>query len=134
MGGRAEVGRAEVVRCAPYLPVLDVAVTGAYYGERLGFTREYEAGQPPVFAIYSRGAASVMLRRVAGPIVPSEAQGGTWDLFCWVTGLDALFDELAKREVTIVYPPTVQAYGTREFAIRDCDGHVIGFGEPVTGT
>ena len=119
----------QIVRSAAYLPVLDVAATGSYYRNRLGFSCEYEAGQPPVFAIYTRGAASVMLRCAAGPIVPSEAQGGTWDLFCWVIGLDALHAELTAKGVTVVYGPVVQPYGTREFAVRDCDGHVVGFGE-----
>ena len=70
-----------------------------------------------------------MFRRVAGPVVPSEAQGGAWDVFCWVTDLDALFLELGEKRATIVYPPTLQPYGVREFAIRDGDGHVLGFGE-----
>lgn len=119
----------EIVRCAPYLPFADVAATGDFYRTRLGFTREYAAGDPPEFAIYRRGAAIVMFRRVTGPIVPSEAQGGTWDLFCWVVGLDALYAELQAQQAEIVYPPTLQPYGVREFAVRDGDGHVLGFGE-----
>lgn len=119
----------EIVRCASYLPVPDVSRTGDYYRSHLGFACEYAAGDPPEFAIYRRGAATLMFRRVTRPIVPSEAQGGTWDLFCWVSGLDALYAELLTRQVDTVYPPTLQPYGVREFAVRDCDGHVVGFGE-----
>ena len=46
-----------------------------------------------------------------------------------MTDLDALFLELGEKRATIVYPPTLQPYGVREFAIRDGDGHVLGFGE-----
>jgi uncharacterized glyoxalase superfamily protein PhnB len=120
---------AEIVRAASYLPVADVSATAIYYRDVLGFFCEYEGGSPPEFAIYRRGAATVMFRRVAGPVVPSEAQGGTWDVFCWVTDLDALFLELSGKHATVVYPPTLQPYGVREFAVRDSDGHVLGFGE-----
>lgn len=120
-----------IVRSAPYFPVPDVAIAGAHYRDVLGFTCEYSAGDPPEFAIYRRDVASVMLRRVAdgARIVPNEAQGGTWDLFCWVTELDALFVDLSERGATVVYPPTLQPYGVREFAIRDASGYVLGFGE-----
>jgi catechol 2,3-dioxygenase-like lactoylglutathione lyase family enzyme len=123
----------DIIRAATYLPVRDVVATATYYRDVLGFRCEYEAGTPPEFAIYVRGAATLMLRRVATRVVPSEAQGGTWDVFCWVTDLDALFQELRGKDATVVYPPTLQPYGVREFAIRDCDGHVLGFGETPPG-
>ncbi len=124
-------GVPEIQRAAAYLPVTDVAAVGAYYETVLGFRREYSAGEPPEFAIYVRGAASIMLRRVADGtrIVPNEAQGGTWDVFCWVGGLDALFEQLRAGGATVVYEPTLQPYGTREFAVRDPAGYVLGFGE-----
>lgn len=122
-----------IIRAATYLPVEDVVAAATYYRDVLGFRCEYEGGAPPEFAIYNRGAATVMLRRVAGRVVPSEAQGGTWDVFCWVTDLDALFEELSGKNATVVYPPTLQPYGMREFAIRDSDGHVLGFGETPPG-
>ena len=40
-----------------------------------------------------------MLRRVADGtrLVPNEAQGGTWDVFCWVRDLRALHAELVAN-------------------------------------
>ena len=43
--------------------------------------------------------------------------------------LDALFEELTRLGATVVYPPVVQPYGIREFAVRDPNGYVLGFGE-----
>jgi len=32
----------------------------------------------------------------------------------------------------IVYGPLIQeSYQIKEFAVRDCDGHVLGFGQPL---
>jgi len=120
-----------ILRTAVYFPVPDVASIGAYYRDTMGFDCLYSAGDPAEFGIYGREGATVMFRRVTGAsrLCPNEAQGGTWDVFCWVRGVDALFNELAAKGAVVVYPITVQPYGTREFAIRDPLGHVWGFGE-----
>ena len=93
------------------------------------------AGSPTQFAIVRRDGLAIMLRRVADAscIRPNEKQGGTWDVFFWVNGLASLFAELSARGADIVYGPTVQdAYSMEEFAVRDGDGHVLGFGEQLT--
>jgi uncharacterized glyoxalase superfamily protein PhnB len=128
---------ARLVRAAPYFPVADVERAAAHYERAFGFQREYVGGRPPEFAIVARDGLAIMLRRVADParIVPNEAQGGTWDAFFWVRGVRALHEELRARGAEVVYGPLVQpAYGMEEFAVRDADGHVLGFGEPVAVT
>ena len=123
----------QIVRSAPYFPVADVERSAAHYERVFGFTREYVAGVPPQFAILSRDGFAVMLRLVPQPerIVPSEQQGGTWDAFFWVRDAKALHGELLARGAIIVYGPIVQeAYHMEEFAVRDLDGHVLGFGQP----
>ncbi len=121
-----------IERSATYLPVADLATTLRYYEEVLGFAREYVGGDPPEFAIVSRDGLAVMLRLVPDGrrIQPMEAQGGTWDVFFWVHGVDALAKELVSAGAEVVYGPVVQeAYGMKELAVRDPDGHVLGFGE-----
>jgi catechol 2,3-dioxygenase-like lactoylglutathione lyase family enzyme len=124
--------RARILRGAPYFPVPDVAKAGAHYRDVFGFHLEYAAGTPPEFAVYSRDGCPLMFRRApdADRIVPNEAQGGTWDAFFWVTDVQALHDELERRGAELVYGLTVQPYGMKEFAARDPDGYVLGFGQP----
>jgi catechol 2,3-dioxygenase-like lactoylglutathione lyase family enzyme len=120
-----------IVRGAPYFLVADVASTGAFYASVLGFTCEYSAGDPLEFALYSRDGHAIMLRRAPDPglIRPIEAQGGTWDVFFWVDDVGSFHRELESGGAAIVYPPTVQPYGMKEFAIRDPGGYVLGFGQ-----
>jgi catechol 2,3-dioxygenase-like lactoylglutathione lyase family enzyme len=122
---------ARLVRSAPYFPVPDVRATAEEYERVLGFRVEYAAGEPPLFAICSRDGLGIMLRRVDDParIRPVEGQGGTWDAFFWVDRVEALHEELSGRGARVVYGPVLQEYGMREFAVRDRDGHVLGFGE-----
>ena len=66
-------------------------------------------------------------------ISPNEQQGGTWDVFFWVSDIRALHAELVANGADVVYGPTLQeAYHMTELAARDADGYVLGFGEPVT--
>jgi hypothetical protein len=122
----------QFLRGAPYFPVADVGTTADYYERVLGFAREYFAA--PHFAIVARDGQAIMLRLVAAPerIVPNEKQGGTWDAFFWVRNVQGLCDELRGKGADIVYGPLAQeSYRMTEFAARDCNGYVLGFGEPT---
>ena len=124
-----------LLRSAPYFPVADVAKLAAYYERTFGFRIEYTGGPPgapPVFAIVSRDGFPLMLRLVsdASRLRPSEKQGGSWDAFFWVDDAEALCSELRSRGADVVYGPLVQSeYDMKEFAVRDPDGHVLGFGQ-----
>lgn len=120
-----------ILRGAPYFPVADVARIGAYYRDVLGFRCEYSAGEPPEFAVYSRNGSPIMFRRVAdgSRICPNEQQGGTWDVFFWVDDVESLHNELVGKYSEVVYAPVVQPYGMKEFAVRDPNGYVLGFGQ-----
>jgi catechol 2,3-dioxygenase-like lactoylglutathione lyase family enzyme len=121
-----------LVRSAPYFPVADLEKASAYYERVLGFRREYAGGTPPQFAILSRDGLPIMLRLVsdAARISPNERQGGTWDAFFWVTDAQGLYDEFRSNAADLVYGPIIQAeYHMKEFAVRDVDGYVLGFGQ-----
>jgi catechol 2,3-dioxygenase-like lactoylglutathione lyase family enzyme len=122
----------QLLRSAPYFPVADVERSAMHYERVLGFRREYIAGSPPEFGIMSRDGLSIMLRRVpsVSQISPNERQGGTWDVFFWVRDVRGLHAQLSANGADIVYGPMIQeAYGMEEFAVRDVDGYVLGFGE-----
>ena len=44
-----------------------------------------------------------------------------------VADVDRLYDEISARGAVVQLPPTNQTWGTREIAIRDPDGNVLGF-------
>jgi catechol 2,3-dioxygenase-like lactoylglutathione lyase family enzyme len=125
----------QLLRSAPYFPVADVEQSLAHYETVLGFRRDYVGGSPPEFAILKRDGLSIMLRRVADPalVCPNEKQGGTWDAFFWVRNARALHAELAASGADVVYGPVKQDYQMEEFAVRDADGHVLGFGQIMDG-
>ena len=124
----------QILRAAAYFPVPDLIASVDHYEQVLGFSREYVGGTPPEFAILSRDGFPIMLKLVPRTtrLSPNEQQGGTWDAFFWVRDVRALHEELAGRGAEIVYGPIVQqAYNMEEFAVRDRDGYVLGFGQSL---
>lgn len=123
----------QLLRSAPYFPVVDLERSIAHYQRVLGFDREYVGGTPPQFAILSRDGLPIMLRLVGASerISPNEKQGGTWDAFFWVRDAQTLHAELKANGAEIVYGPIVQDYQMEEFAVRDCEGYVLGFGQAL---
>ena len=125
----------QLLRSAPYFPVADVERSAMHYERVLGFNGDYLADSPPEFAIMSRDGLAIMLRLVpnASAISPNERQGGTWDVFFWVRDVRALHTELSANGADIVYGPVVrQSYQMEEFAARDSDGYVLGFGQSIS--
>lgn len=119
---------------AAYFPVADIEQSAAHYERVFGFRREYTGGNPPVFVILSRDGLPIMLKLVGAgeQIVPNEKQGGTWDVFFWVRDVRVLHAELKANGADIVYGPIVQeSYPMEEFAVRDREGYVLGFGQKV---
>src|SRR2546427_1589176 len=130
----SSVRTSQLLRSAPYFPVADLEQSAAHYERVLGFHCEYSGGPPPQFAILSRDGLAIMLRVVPTPerISPNEKQGGTWDAFFWVRDARALHAELRANGADIVYGPIVQnAYQMEEFAVRDREGYVLGFGQAL---
>ena len=124
----------QLLRSAPYFPVADIEQSATHYERVLGFKREYVGGSPPQFAILSRDGLAIMLRVVADArhIIPNEKQGGTWDAFFWVRDARALHAELHANGADVVYGPTLQeSYHMEEFAVRDREGYVLGFGQAI---
>jgi catechol 2,3-dioxygenase-like lactoylglutathione lyase family enzyme len=123
----------KLLRVSPYFPVADVERTARYYETVLGFNPDYMAGSPAMFAILSRDGQPLMLRRIDDPkaIVPMQKQGGAWDAFFWVSDARELHHELRASGATVLYEPIIQPYQVDEFAVRDQDGHVLGFGQKL---
>jgi hypothetical protein len=118
-----------VLACLLALPILTTLMNftgmlGGYIAESLISGMSLQ--------LYIRSAFAFIEFEAAADIRPNEAQGGTWDVFFWVSGLEDLHGELVGRGADIVYAPIVQeAYHMLEFAARDVDGYVLGFGEPL---
>jgi len=126
--------RARLTASAPVLLVRDVVAAANHYRDAMGFHYERFWGEPPSFVILKRDEMFVMLRQAEDPahVVPHwKVAHNLWNIYFWVSDVEALHAEFVERGATIDYGLCDQPYGCREFGTQDPDGHDIGFGQPI---
>lgn len=117
------------------VPVRDVVATVDFYADVLGFERRL-ISEDESFAIVVHGEAAVHF--VATDDEKAlEATANNISIYLWVRQLDALYAELGPKLAALgedrVRPPFDQPYGMREFHVKDPDGCLLLFGEPLEG-
>lgn len=126
---------AKLTASSPVLVVRDVVAAANHYRDAMGFTYDRFWGHPPNFVILKRDGMFVMLHQAKDPkhIVPHwKVAEKLWNIYFWVSDVDALHSEFVARGATIDYGPCNQPYGCREFGTQDLDGHDIGFGQVIS--
>lgn len=123
-----------MTRVAPYFLVDDVFATAEFYRDVLGFTFHQFFGDPPSFTIVERDDARIMFRQVrpakADVARPNRSvMDETFDVYVYVSSVDALATELRAKKADIVEGPVNRVYDMRELLVRDCNGYVLAFGQ-----
>ena len=105
----------------PQLPVADVTAAQAWYRDVLGLEIAWTRGE-------SFGA--VRSRNVELFLAKSDARSPA--TFCvLVDDADFAYALCRERNVAIAEPISSTPWGTREFALRDLDGHLLRIGHSI---
>ena len=112
----------------PMLQTKDVRTTIEFYTVLLGFrvTGSWPAANP-VWCMLERDGARVMF--IANEHLGEPRMTGT--LYVETTDVLTLYHRISAR-VDVQWGPEVYEYGMHEFAIKDCNGYTISFGQPVS--
>ena len=118
-----------MIRCMPVLQVADVKRSMAFYCDQLGFISNGTWGDGPNFAIVQFGRVTIALDRsqADGPIPVNQY----WAAYVYVEDADALSARFRKKGVEILRGPEDTFYGSRDFDVRDPDGHILAFGHDL---
>ena len=110
---------------ASVFPVGDVKKSTEYYRNQLGFTVNFEWGEPPTYAVLKRGeAVSVHFTKREDDYEPSKTHPA---IYVFVCDVDAVYEEFTSKGVEIVNPIGDREYGMRDFDIRDPNGYILAF-------
>lgn len=140
MTAAAERAAVEFGAVVPHMAVPDVVRTAEHYRDVLGFEvagywdgeeMHHDPSRIAVFGIVRRGQVSIHFNRGEQARLPSRVSEGAYDLYFNVMNLDTLADELRERGAEILDGPEARVYGQRELVVRDCNGFVLAFGEPL---
>jgi catechol 2,3-dioxygenase-like lactoylglutathione lyase family enzyme len=121
---------------APFFIVREVALSVAFYRDRLGF--ELVVATPPdepFFAMLRRSEVSIMVKAILPEVLPlpnhTRHHWAPWDAYVHTPDPDALAAELLSRGVALHAPLTDTEDQLRGFAVQDPDGYVLFFGRPL---
>ena len=113
---------------APQLVVTDVVKTAEYYRDVLGFTILGYFGEPPIYTIVRRDGVEIHFGKAENRGVSnSEVRSGSFDLYIWVSDIDAIFEELKAAAADIVEGPVKRVYNSIEVVVKDCNGYSLVF-------
>jgi catechol 2,3-dioxygenase-like lactoylglutathione lyase family enzyme len=112
------------------LRTTDLAESIRFYTEQLGFTLEFQYED---FYAGIRAGRHLIHLKLADEVDPSIAfvdHGGHFHLYLDVADVSAAAEELRRRGVHLEQEVHDTEWGTREFVIKDYQGHTLCFGQP----
>jgi catechol 2,3-dioxygenase-like lactoylglutathione lyase family enzyme len=126
----------QITSAAPALLVKDVFETAEYYRDVLGFSFDGIFGLPPSFVIVERDGVRLMFRQPpkGAPRASNETLIAEFmDVFLYADDVEALAEEYRAKGAEIVHGPTYwPIWNGKELAVRDCNGWVLVFGQPMS--
>jgi catechol 2,3-dioxygenase-like lactoylglutathione lyase family enzyme len=118
-----------ILSITPQLRTTDLDASIRFYTEKLGFSVEFQF--EGFYAGIRAGNASFHLKLVddPDPSIPFVVEGEHLHLYFGVEDAVAAAAELKQRGVPLTQEVRDTEWGTREFALRDDQGHTLYFGQ-----
>lgn len=118
---------------APTFLVADIAATGRWYAEHLGFhiAGTFPDSEPYAYASLQRDGVEIMLLRLVGyekPDLTAHRSEGLWDAYFRMQGIHSFYEGL-RGQTFVRMPLKKQEYSDWEFEVRDPNGYILVFSE-----
>ncbi len=118
-----------VIHTRHVLAVKNLALSSAYFVEKLGFDRDFTA---PGWEFLSFGIFKVMLGECPDSLWAHETGDHSYFGYALVEDVDEVYNELRSRGAEFIQqPPADKPWRLREFGVRTPDGHRITFGQEI---
>ena len=118
-----------LARAVPVIFVANVKTSALFFNETLGFSIDFLHGEPPFYGSVSRDGATLHLKFVHEPVlvVGTQDRDGFICAFIEVEDVEGLYAEYIGAGATFDQELKKQAWGGRDFIVRDPDGNGICF-------
>ncbi len=109
---------------APILAVRELSAAIRYYEKTFGFKVAMQTVDPMPYAIVERDGVCIHL-------TVDDTRRGKGALYTMVDDVDALHEAVEAQGANVIEPPDDRVYGMRDMYVRDPDGNLLGFGQPL---
>jgi len=122
-----------LTRAVPVISVANVGASAGFFKDTLGFAIDFLHGRPPFYGSMSRDGACVHLKFVHAPVLAVGAQDrdGFIVAFIEVENVKGLYAEYLAAGAIFDQKLKKQAWGGRDFIVRDPDGNGLCFVGPA---
>ena len=118
-----------VIHTRHVLAVKDLAVSAAYFKDKLGFDLDFTA---PGWEFLSFGIFKVMLGECSDAMWAHETGDHSYFGYAFAEDVDEVYNDLKTRGAEFTQqPPTNKPWGLREFGVVTPDGHRIMYGQEI---
>jgi len=111
------------------LAVKDLAVSAAYFKEKLGFELNFTA---PGWEFLTFGDFKVMLGECSDTPWAHETGDHSWFAHALIENVDDVYAEVTGNGAEILSKIEDKPWGIREFCVKTPDGHRIVFGQLIS--
>jgi catechol 2,3-dioxygenase-like lactoylglutathione lyase family enzyme len=119
----------QVSHLIPQLRTTDLSASIRFYTAQAGFTLEFQYEDFYAGIRVGRQLFHLKLADVKDPSIEFVDNGGHFHLYFDTDDAVAAAAELKSKGVRLVADVHETAWGTREFAVKDDQGHTLYFGE-----
>jgi predicted enzyme related to lactoylglutathione lyase len=112
----------EITASIPVLPAVNIDEVKKYYDSQLGFKLTADYGD---YLIFRRDSAELHVIQLDDPRIAEKTS-----CYLRVQEIDKLHDEY-QRQGVVRAPLESKPWGMREFAVVDCAGNLLRFGERI---
>ena len=118
-----------LTRAVPIIFVANVQASAEFFRDTLGFSIDFLHGHPPFYGAVSRDGACLHLKFVHEPVfmIGTHDRDGLIMAFIEVENVKALYGTYLAAGVRFDQKLKKQAWGGRDFIVRDLDGNGICF-------
>lgn len=115
----------------PVIASGDIRKAISYYVDVLGFTFDFEYGEPVVYAGVKSGEVEIYFSYDQEIAASINEQGICPEVFIWLSDADKLFKEHLANGADVIDPISDRPWGARQYVIKDANGYHLKFAQPL---
>ena len=115
----------------PVIATDDIRKALSYYINVLGFTFDFEYGEPVVYAGVKSGNVEIYFSYDEDIATSIKEQGIRPEIFIWLSDADKLFKEHLANGADVIESISDRPWGARQYVIKDINGYHLKFAQPL---
>ena len=125
------MGSTSIHSAVPVITTDDIRKAISYYTEVLGFSFDFEYGDPVVYAGVKSGDVEIYFSYDPDFAASIKEQGICPEVFIWLTDADKVFKEHVENGAEVIESISDRPWGARQYVIKDVNGYHLKFAQPL---